>query len=161
MSSPLPRSSAISTRPPSGVNLSALSTRLTIASIKRSRSSFTGNVASNAGNGLDKSLDLVKHAVHDRRQLRKRIVAVSVRQTFAQIACHDARNALVDAGDLALGAHAEQHARRKAQHERRDETQGQRLTDDRRELHGLIDIAADHQRVAVGQLTPSRANPRV
>src|SRR5437660_2098220 len=56
------------------------------------------DVVADAGNLMNQSFDLVQHAVDAECEVVEGIVASAGRQAFAQIACHDTLDSLVDLG---------------------------------------------------------------
>jgi hypothetical protein len=79
-----------------------------------------------------------------------------VRKPLAQIAGDDALNPLVDLLDPPLGAHAQPGAGQQAKAKARQQTEPERLTDDMGDLLGLVDIAPEHQHVAVSHAPRDR-----
>ena len=117
-----------------------------------------GDVVAHAGERVDHRFHLIEHAVDDDGKLRERLVDIAVRKPFAQVAGDDALDPLVDLFDPLLGAHAEPRARQQAQAECRQQTQRERLADDVGDLPRLVDVAPDHQHVAILQPPADRAD---
>ena len=111
------------------------------------------------GERVDHRFHFIEHAIDDGGELRKRLIDVTVWKPLAQIAGDDALDPLVDLFDALLGAHAQPRAGQQAQAaKRRQQTQRQRLTDDMGNFPGFVDLASDHQRVAIRHSPGDRAD---
>ena len=115
-----------------------------------------GDVVADAFERVDHRLHFVEHAVDDDREPGKRLVDVTVWQPLAQIAGDDALDPLVDLLDALLGPHAQPRACQQAKQEGRQQAERQRLTDDMGDLARLVDLASDHQRIAIGHAPGDR-----
>jgi hypothetical protein len=116
------------------------------------RAQIMRDVIADPCQGPDEALHLVEHSVDDHGKFGKRIVSLSVRQSFAQIAGDDALDALVDLDDAPAAARVQRHANRKAEKYSRNQTKRQRPANDACNLLDFIDVSSGHQHVAVRQL---------
>ena len=125
---------------------------------RQRRAQVVGDVVADAGERVDHRFHFIEHAVDDDGELRERLVDITVRKPFAQVAGDDALDPLVDLFDPLLGAHAQPRAGQQAQEKRRQQAQRERLTDDVGDLPRFVDLTSDHQRVAAWHSSGDRAD---
>ncbi|MET0709424.1 MAG: hypothetical protein ABWY82_21660 [Tardiphaga sp.] len=98
---------------------------------------------------MDGGFQLIEHAVDDAGKARERFIDIPVRQPFAQISGDDALDPQIDFLDASLRANAEPRTRQQPEAERRQQPERERASDNPRDLPGLVDIAPNHQYIAV------------
>ena len=119
------------------------------ARARQRRSQIVGDVVADAGQRMDHRFHFVEHAVDDAGEPRERLVDIPVRKPLAQVAGDDALDPLVDLLDASSGH--ERSARRRPAARSRTPAAGQAPApaDDPGDFPGLVDVASDHQYIAV------------
>src|SRR6266446_6488830 len=115
-------------------------------------------VIADACKGVDESFHLVEHAVDAHGEFGEGIVAVPMREPFAQIAGDDALHPRVDLDDAVTGSSAQGYTDRKAKQHGGDQAKRERPTNDTCDLPDFIDVSSNHQHVAVRQTSRDQAD---
>ena len=117
-----------------------------------------GNLVANPRQLLHEGLDPVEHAVFSLRKLVERMFKALGRQTLPQVAGYDAVDQGVELLDALLGPGAQHHADQQAQGQSERQSQQHSPRHDLRKLRQFVDVAGDHQHVAVRQAAGNGAN---
>ena len=121
------------------------------------RPQIVGDIVAYTRQRVDHRLHFIEHAIDDRRKLRERVVEVAVGKPLPEVSGDDALDPLVDLLDSFLCTHAQPRSRQEAETERRQQTKRKRLANDVRNLGCFVDLAPDHQNVAILHASRDRA----
>ena len=110
-----------------------------------------GDVVADAGQRMDGGFQFIEHAVDDAGEPRERFIDIPVRQPLAQISGDDTLDPQVDLLDASLRTNAQPRAGQQPEAERGQQAKPQRATDHPGDFPGLVDVASNHQYMAVDQ----------